>query len=614
MKVAASPVDAPAAQAPSPYLNTRLDVAYVGSDACRKCHAGHDASFRHTGMGRSSAIVDLTREPPDGEFFHKASQRTYQVVRREGQMWHRELRSDALDPAAEPVVMSEYPVKYVVGSGRHSLTYVFEADGYLMESPITWYTSRKAWDMSPGYDRPNHSSFEREVGEACLVCHMGTVKTLDRSLHRVEVGETTISCEQCHGPGQLHAARHVGKAGETTRATTASDQEQPIDYTIVNPARLSRELSEAVCEQCHLRGAAMVVNLGKDLRDFRPGLKLEDYRQVFRLDPPDSKMTVVGHVEQMVLSKCYQKSDRFTCLTCHNPHGQDGSLREPQPYIDVCLECHTRDKCRGDADKRAATKPGDNCLQCHMPTSDTDIPHLAFTHHRVGVHHDFPSATTKSAATLSKDAKIEAEGQARAKATEAASADPPKLVPFCPITSIGPRERLRSLGLAYIDAAKFDEDDERRNLFQQYAFRLLSDYRSAGQTDGVVESWLARLRFDNELGEVEAFARRALQDHRIEGLDKCNALFLLADAQYARGRYDDALTTLKELHGLRRHSLQWLLQAQIYKKTGDDDRMDDALRQALKINPHVSSAQQRLAESERKRGNEQQAREHERRK
>ncbi|HND56130.1 MAG TPA: hypothetical protein PLV92_27125, partial [Pirellulaceae bacterium] len=80
VKVAASPVDAPAAQAPSPYLNTRLDVAYVGSDACRKCHAGHDASFRHTGMGRSSAIVDLTREPPDGEFFHKASQRTYQVV------------------------------------------------------------------------------------------------------------------------------------------------------------------------------------------------------------------------------------------------------------------------------------------------------------------------------------------------------------------------------------------------------------------------------------------------------------------------------------------------------------------------------------------------------
>src|SRR5262245_8044392 len=46
----------------SPYLNTRPDARYVGSDSCRPCHADYDASFRHTGMGRSMATVDLTRE------------------------------------------------------------------------------------------------------------------------------------------------------------------------------------------------------------------------------------------------------------------------------------------------------------------------------------------------------------------------------------------------------------------------------------------------------------------------------------------------------------------------------------------------------------------------
>ena len=42
----------------SPYLNTGPDAHYLGSDACRKCHADRHASFRHTGMGRSMATVD----------------------------------------------------------------------------------------------------------------------------------------------------------------------------------------------------------------------------------------------------------------------------------------------------------------------------------------------------------------------------------------------------------------------------------------------------------------------------------------------------------------------------------------------------------------------------
>ena len=28
----------------------------------------------------------------------------------------------------------------------------------------------------------------------------------------------------------------------------------------------------------------------------------------------------------------------------------------------------------------------DNCVACHMPQSPTEIPHFAFTHHRIGLH------------------------------------------------------------------------------------------------------------------------------------------------------------------------------------------------------------------------------------
>jgi hypothetical protein len=133
----------------SPYLNTRPGVEYVGTDVCRKCHSSHDISFRRTGMGRSMAELDLSREPADGEFDHSVSKRRYQIKRSGSQLWHREL---LLTQGTDEVLLAEHPLKYVVGSGRHSRTYVVEIDGFLTESPATWYSSKKAWGISPGYD------------------------------------------------------------------------------------------------------------------------------------------------------------------------------------------------------------------------------------------------------------------------------------------------------------------------------------------------------------------------------------------------------------------------------------------------------------------------------
>src|SRR5262245_27871762 len=217
----------------SPYLNTRPEVRYVGAETCRSCHEDRHRSFRHTGMGRSMAPVDLRREPPDATFDHLASKRRYQMRREGGKLWHRDL---LLTEGSEEVLLAEYPLKYVIGSGRHSLTYATEVDGFLVESPVSWYRSRNAWGMSPGYDNPHQLGFERPVGEGCLVCHAGQSEARDGSLHRMTVSEPAIGCERCHGPGALHAEKHAGRKPSGARRGEA------IDYTIVNPARLSREL------------------------------------------------------------------------------------------------------------------------------------------------------------------------------------------------------------------------------------------------------------------------------------------------------------------------------------------------------------------------------------
>ncbi|MCS7045718.1 MAG: hypothetical protein NZO58_05135, partial [Gemmataceae bacterium] len=151
----------------SPFRNTVPGVAYVGSDRCVSCHPSHLASLRRTGMGRSMAVVDPTVAPPDAEFDHPVSKRRYTVVRKNGQLWHRETLLVDGKPVA---VLNDIPVKYVVGSGRHAQTFLAEIDGFLVESPITWYASRRAWFMSPGYDRAEHAGFQRAISDNCLFC------------------------------------------------------------------------------------------------------------------------------------------------------------------------------------------------------------------------------------------------------------------------------------------------------------------------------------------------------------------------------------------------------------------------------------------------------------
>src|SRR5262249_43627539 len=152
---------------------------------------------------------------------------------------------------------------------------------FLVESPLTWYASRQAWGMSPGYDDPQQAGFQRGVTEGCLFCHAGQARAVGQSWHRIEVQEAAIGCERCHGPGSLHVERHAGRPGRPGGGA---------DYPTVTPPRLSRELAESVCQQCHLRPTAVVPVRGRKLADFRPGLPLQDFVEAYQLDRPDRPM------------------------------------------------------------------------------------------------------------------------------------------------------------------------------------------------------------------------------------------------------------------------------------------------------------------------------------
>src|SRR5258708_10452280 len=147
------------------------------------------------------------------------------------------------------------------------------------------------------------------VPEICLLSHADRIETSTESDLRMRLVEHSIGCERCHGPGQTHVQQ------QTAGALPGGEP----DRSIVNPRHLFRDLSEAVCRQCHLQGDIHVPGRASRPAEYRPGLALEGFRIEFRLRRQDQGMTVVGHVEQLAQSACYRGSETMTCVTCHDP-------------------------------------------------------------------------------------------------------------------------------------------------------------------------------------------------------------------------------------------------------------------------------------------------------
>jgi Flp pilus assembly protein TadD len=364
--------------APIPvFQNTRPGVKYVGDQVCATCHASLAESYRHHPMGRSLAPIATialqerygkeTRNPFEQFGFQ------FLVQLRDHKVFHRQELRDA---KGQVVVEREDEVDYVLGSGANGHAYLFERDGYVFESPISWFSQKQIWDISPGFTEVSLPG--RPITANCLFCHSNRANSIKHSLNNYQkpvFDGYAIGCERCHGPGELH----VQKQEQGTAA-------EGLDDTIVNPGRLPPALREAVCQQCHLIASDRVLRRGHEQYDYRPGLPLHEFWAIF-VPPPrlTENSQAVGQVEQMYSSRCFRASERqLGCISCHDPHSLPPEKEKIAYYRQRCLQCHSESACTAPASQRQATKPADNCIHCHMPKFATaDIAHTAGTDHRI---------------------------------------------------------------------------------------------------------------------------------------------------------------------------------------------------------------------------------------
>ena len=467
-------------------------------EACADCHPEHVEGFKKTHMSRafnrpllSEVIEDFS--PEKSVVIHPKTQVGYRAfIDDEGQWWQEEF-----DPKGN--YKRQVKVKYLVGSGNHTRSYIGERHGELFELPLTWYSPTKnrsgLWDMSPGYHRPDHFRFSRPIKADCLFCHNDLSPIDDEKLSGF-VGDlpSGITCARCHGDGTAHInSRLEGKEPAVGQS----------DPSILNPSYLSTTRQHQICEQCHLAGEARALLPNKRWDQYDPRIPLEEYFRLytFKLDSnahphlsAAESFGIASHSERMSLSLCRDKGEELKCTTCHNPHRPD----DPESYQNACLGCHQGQEQHGHSTQIGKAKSclspdhqSESCHSCHMMKSGTnDIPHVRMTDHwiRVSNHSD------------RDDQNNDSEKHELVYSDHLSPLLPPQ-------RGTDPKVESGLLGLAYAELVKFRDRDE----FTARSLNLLVD--AAKSKPKWPEVWSALAEMSVKLGDPIA-AASAYQKYR----------------------------------------------------------------------------------------------------
>jgi hypothetical protein len=384
----------------------------VTAAGCFKCHESHHESWQRT--FHRTMTREATPEYVKGDFndaVHQILGVTSNLTRRGDRFfldtvdprWAEAMRraGQAPDPDEE-VPRHTFTVDRLVGSHWFQQLLSRDRFGRYIRLPLTYHIVEKRWiHTANAFLGPEPQSFYDRLwvwNESCLYCHntrpVKNAKRYDNAVsYRTTVGELGISCEACHGAGELHVRAHQNPASRL--AQRYADEPDP---TIVNPARLSAARADEICARCHGGISPRLETWGPSQAD--PYLAGRDLARFWRLywsetemrqmqdgldAPPPPRpnsldcffwsdgtpLTTAKEYQGMALAACYKGGHgTLRCLSCHTMHHGDPNhqVKDGMRTNAACYECHESYRTRlQEHTHHAADSPGSLCYNCHMP-------------------------------------------------------------------------------------------------------------------------------------------------------------------------------------------------------------------------------------------------------
>lgn len=352
---------------------------YVGPLACIDCHRERVAEFmqtKHFQACREPEADGMPKGflPGHGQFPSREPQIAFEMTHTKEGFFQTATVSNS---SGQRKTSSRIDLIY--GSPPNDEVYFTWQGDHLSELPVAWLHPQQEWGAST-FHPDSTGDFSRPISVRCLECHTTWFQHVPGTLNRFNRDHFIlgVTCERCHGPAQSHVDFHH------------AHPEQRQANSILHPGHLSRELLIDVCTQCHSnaikhRGPAF---------SYRPGQPLEErYRTVGSRFPEDDH--VANQIKYLRESRCFQKSESMTCVTCHNPHQASHDVpHDERQSIQSCLTCHPNEACR-----ERPQLPSDvqnKCIECHMPAhnkiqvyfdtaTDAYVAPVKAYEHRIGI-------------------------------------------------------------------------------------------------------------------------------------------------------------------------------------------------------------------------------------
>ncbi len=412
---ASLPFHAP--QPPTDRVLEHPSEGYVTSNDCRACHPGQYATWHESYHSTMTQVVEPGTVQATFEGDLRVRGRDYRLERR-GDEYYGSFPVDS--PGGESSESKTVRLTQVTGSHHMQVFwYSFGDQRGLGMFPLYFHLEEQRWIpwSSVFLMRPEFHAKE-DVGRwntHCVKCH--TTDARSRMLEmtpaataaaETEVGEYGISCEACHGPGDVHAGLNRNPLRRYLHHFSDS-----ADDSIVHPTRLDAETSAHVCAQCHSVHALLPKQFERAQEfgnPYRPGDDLEASQIIYggrrkrgteemaRSQPDfvrnhfwsDGMVRVGGReFNGLQRSPCYTHGDPergvMTCSSCHSAHRFTGDGERPAQTTEEwaddqlgpdmrsnqsCLQCHgelTDDAALTHHTRHSPTSSGSSCTNCHMP-------------------------------------------------------------------------------------------------------------------------------------------------------------------------------------------------------------------------------------------------------